>query len=511
MKLTIKTILLVLFFSGVHLTTTPQSQPLAIYHAFDETFQTIIEELSHIAWAGYSHIQVSPIQHSRGTGTADDPWYFAYQPITYIVQGKYGDEESFKKLLREAKQLGIGIIVDVVFNHVAQLDNIGPQDWAEATYQKCAGHPELYDSYIQQLVTRHTQQGFTAQDFNPYKAYPHFRHNFSDETHKYSTPTYPHTSLECGIWLYGELPSLNQNSPRVQAAQEAYLDHLIHLGVQGFRFDATKHIPPFAWQRFAEHLKEQHIFFYGELFGSKNEYDPYNQHGPSTDYPLLYSLVDAFQWQRFEHNKEYGNLHSLRVPHTNGDPNAVTFAETHDTKMGRESSGAQGLTNSSIHDEIDRKLATLFLIARHDGVPLIFNTEHKLFLPSIINALKFRKFMHKHGNPPDYIEPIDHIEHGINLAHNLIFLKRGGAGFMVLNKSGENLKISFSLSTRKGKLSGWYRQITNQKGRLIFISNNTVTLSVPARSALFFVKYTKKQKTNVPNTQNPRAVPNTAS
>jgi len=46
--------------------------------------------------------------------------------------------------------------------------------------------------------------------------------------------------LNC--WLGGDLPDLDQSRPGVQDVQKAHIRKLLSLGIDGFRFDAAKHI-----------------------------------------------------------------------------------------------------------------------------------------------------------------------------------------------------------------------------------------------------------------------------
>ena len=40
------------------------------------------------------------------------------------------------------------------------------------------------------------------------------------------------------------MPDLDQSRPRVQDVQKAHIRKLLSLGIDGFRFDAAKHIDP---------------------------------------------------------------------------------------------------------------------------------------------------------------------------------------------------------------------------------------------------------------------------
>lgn len=46
-------------------------------------------------------------------------WYTRYQPTSYLVKSRSGDEDAFVDMTRRCKAVGVDIIVDVVLNHMA--------------------------------------------------------------------------------------------------------------------------------------------------------------------------------------------------------------------------------------------------------------------------------------------------------------------------------------------------------------------------------------------------------
>ena len=83
-----------------------------ILHAFNWSFNSIIENLQEIKDAGYYAILTSPITLSEGK-----EWWQRYQPLDFrIIQSPLGGKKEFKTLTDVAKQLDIKIYVDVVIN-----------------------------------------------------------------------------------------------------------------------------------------------------------------------------------------------------------------------------------------------------------------------------------------------------------------------------------------------------------------------------------------------------------
>ncbi|MFL5804002.1 MAG: alpha-amylase family glycosyl hydrolase [Roseiflexaceae bacterium] len=78
------------------------------------TFAGVIEQLDHIAGLGVDAIELMPIQEFPG----DRSW--GYNPAYFFaVEGAYGTAEDLKRLVDAAHQKGIGVLLDMAFNHTA--------------------------------------------------------------------------------------------------------------------------------------------------------------------------------------------------------------------------------------------------------------------------------------------------------------------------------------------------------------------------------------------------------
>ena len=188
-----------------------------ILHAFNWSYNSIKENLPQIAAAGYSTVQTSPVTQPKNYGTSSDvanQWWKLYQPVSLsIAQSSWlGTKAELTALCAEADKYGIKIIVDIVANHMANNvsasgtdipDQLGPE---VATYE-----PTLYNSYSTYFHT----ETFSASDDNA------------------STVTRGHVSA---------CPDLNTANSTVQSKILALLKDCIDCGVDGFRFDAAKHI-----------------------------------------------------------------------------------------------------------------------------------------------------------------------------------------------------------------------------------------------------------------------------
>ena len=76
--------------------------------------------------------------------------------------------------------------------------------------------------------------GFTARDFHDNRSC----HSYDGNIHDFDDP------IECRNCRLVSLRDLDQSSDVVQKQQKLYLNHLMDLGVAGFRCDASKHMWP---------------------------------------------------------------------------------------------------------------------------------------------------------------------------------------------------------------------------------------------------------------------------
>lgn len=83
------------------------------------TFTTAMEKLDYLQGLGINVIEVMPV-----CGTNMERWW-GYEPTyLYSVEAAYGGRQAFKEFVRAAHQRGIGVIVDVVYNHLSPEQNL---------------------------------------------------------------------------------------------------------------------------------------------------------------------------------------------------------------------------------------------------------------------------------------------------------------------------------------------------------------------------------------------------
>ena len=112
-----------------------------ILHCFNWKLSDIKAELPNIAAAGYTSVQTSPVQQPKdyywegvaygnvgipdGTGGYEGNWWKAYQPVTFSICDNghiwYGTKAEFKEMCAEAEKYGVKVIVDIVANHMGNI------------------------------------------------------------------------------------------------------------------------------------------------------------------------------------------------------------------------------------------------------------------------------------------------------------------------------------------------------------------------------------------------------
>ena len=171
-----------------------------IFQALDWRLKDIKNNLEEIKKAGFNTIQTSPLQ---GIKENNGHFWIYYQPTNYKIGNSLGSREELKELCAAAKEIGIDIIVDVVFHHVA---NYMHNDISDKV-----------DSEIRNIKDLWYDTSFT--DIRDYK-----------------------NGWECTHLSLGGLPALNLSSKELRKLQFNYLIDLRECGVNGARFDALKHL-----------------------------------------------------------------------------------------------------------------------------------------------------------------------------------------------------------------------------------------------------------------------------
>lgn len=111
--------IIIILTAVVQATKNPNYAPgrNGIVHLFEWKFNDIAVECERfLASTGYGGIQVSPI--TENVIVEKRPWWERYQPISYHIVTRSGNESEFKSMVERCNRVGVRIYVDMVFNHM---------------------------------------------------------------------------------------------------------------------------------------------------------------------------------------------------------------------------------------------------------------------------------------------------------------------------------------------------------------------------------------------------------
>ncbi len=297
-----------------------------ILHAFNWYFNDVKKYMKDIAAAGFSSVQVSPVQGNKNTinvGAYALDWWATYQPINFEIGNNYGTREEFKAMCDEAEKYGVKIIVDIVANHMAQ-DNEGTAGGL---------HPDIIADLRDDPDCWHTSTT-----------------NISD-TNRYSMTQN----------LLNGIPDLNTSNVKVQNYVKSLLKDCIDCGADGFRFDAAKHIEldtdpdingvHYAsdfWKNVTSYARElkPDVFIYGEVL---------NPFGTDvSNYTKYMSITDSKYGEKVRNAAKGTNTPGLaNLTFPNEDPSHfVLWYESHDTYTARQSTALGGRQNDLEHTKL---------------------------------------------------------------------------------------------------------------------------------------------------------------
>jgi alpha-amylase len=183
-----------------------------IVQMFDWKWTDIASECTSVLGPdGYGAVQISPPQEAIVLSADGYPWWQAYQPVSYQLGSRFGTEAQLAAMITACHAAGVKVYADVVLNHMTGQDGGGSGDDG-TTFADKYDYPPLY----------------SASDFH------------SCET---SITNWGDESQVWNCQLSG-LADLNTSSSYVQTTEADYLNNLISLGVDGFRWDAAKEMDP---------------------------------------------------------------------------------------------------------------------------------------------------------------------------------------------------------------------------------------------------------------------------
>ena len=287
-----------------------------IFHAFCWRYSDITANLPSIAESSFKSIQISPVQQPKNGGAT---WWSFYQPLSFSIadNSSLGTKAELTTLCQEAAKYDISIIADIVFNHLANIDDdhLEPDGTPMVSPDVEHYEPEIY-----------AKRNLTTSEQT-------FHHNKNAQGSGKITQYY----------AYGALPDLNTANPLVQKRSLDLLKECIDVGIDGFRLDAAKHIetptdPQYAsdfYPNVINKAKEYYktvndnkdLYVYGEILDDPdggrtiNDYLPYID---VTDNKVKSSYISA------ANRKSATVLPSVKYTKNCDADRLVYWAESHD-------------------------------------------------------------------------------------------------------------------------------------------------------------------------------------
>lgn len=425
-----------------------------ILHALCWGYSEIEKNIPAIAAAGYSAVQTSPVQQPKDMNTSTNvsgQWWKLYQPVSLSIAKNswVGTAAELKSLCETAHKYGVKIICDIVSNHLGA---------SEDGYKKLAEEVKTYEPTL--------WNGNGNVSGNPYFHDPSGTANDND-----ARSVTQLVSSGC--------PDLNTGNTTVQNRVVSLLKECIDCGVDGFRFDAAKHIetpsdsgisPNNYWTNvlgqassYAQSKGGKSIFYYGEVLntpgGGRSISGYTNLDGGKyriTDNTTSNAIRNAVT----SHNASGAINASYSL--SGGATHAVLWAESHDTYLNTEAGNTTNVSDSDIVKAwamvASRKDATALYFARTNGMSMGgmgANTTYKSVAVAEIN-----KF---HNNFVGQSEKT-------GTSGSIAYVARGTSGIVLVNVNGTTASANVSGT---GLANGSYKDMIT--GNSFTVSNGTVS------------------------------------
>jgi hypothetical protein len=421
-------------------------------HAFNWSYNTIKENLPAIAAAGYTTVQTSPVQQPKDYSTSGDvtgQWWKLYQPISFHIaeQSWLGTKDDLKSLCDEADKYGIKIICDIVSNHIANADETRPDT---VSNQVKKYEPDFYKK--RRTYTR-TYKG-----------------NASD------------SSVQAVVQGHvSNCPDLVTNDTAVQTYIINLLKECIDCGVDGFRFDAAKHIETeddgeYAsdyWKNITTSASSYYtqktgddLYIYGEILnncGADRSYSSYTKYINVTDNrtgdAVLYNVTKGKASTATNATYKSGVAAS----------NAVLWAESHDTYEGN--SGSSGFSNTADVSDENVVKAWAIVASRKDSTALFFARPGTALMGGVSTDTTYKSTVVSEINK--FHNLFVGQSEKLGSSGNIAYVARGTSGIVLSNCKGTNASVSISGT---GLADGKYTDTVS--GAEFTVANGVLTGSI---------------------------------
>ena len=401
-----------------------------ILNACNYSLKNIRGKLQEIKEAGYSIIEISPLQGTKSDDLDGSKWWLLSQPINQSIGNtQIGNKDDLINLCADAKKTGVKIIVQVELNHMAFSED----------------NETLSESVVDEF-----------KDINLY----HDLGKCDDWNNRWSVTQKNINGMD-----------LNTQNPDVQKKALRFLNNCIDAGVSGFRFNEANYIETAYgedlekgwasdyWEYILGNLKnKESLLIYGDIknCGANNE-DVYKRYMNISSEKYADSLLEAVRSNKLK-NIDINNKISSQY-----------FENEESFYLGE----------SKNLSENERKICWAILSARKDVSPIFFSRpsnkigsfgENFYKDKDIIELNKFHKAM---KGLSENVKLVD---------NNVIIIERGKNGAVVVN-NGEDTVINIETNLEDGT----YENKMSDGGTFV-VTNGRLIGNIKAKTVAVFYK-----------------------
>ncbi|EFX81580.1 alpha amylase [Daphnia pulex] len=293
-------------------------------HLFEWKWDDIAAECERfLGPKGYAGVQVSPPNEHIVImqSTVQRPWWERYQPVSYKLVTRSGDENAFKSMVDRCNAVGVRIYVDCVFNQMTPGSGTG-----------------IGGSSVNGGSMSYPAVPYGPNDFTPRSSCP----SNSGDIENYGNAQQVRNCKLSGM------PDLYQGSEYVRGKILEFLNKLTSYGVAGFRWDASKHMWPGDLKVLSDRLDNlptakgfpagSRPYIYMEVIDQGGEPITANEYfyiGRVTEFKYGRKLSDVFHKKtQLKYLVNWGVGWGL-MP----DGNALVFIDNHDNQRGHGGGG----------------------------------------------------------------------------------------------------------------------------------------------------------------------------
>ncbi|MEU0085337.1 carbohydrate-binding module family 20 domain-containing protein [Streptomyces sp. NPDC006274] len=363
--------------------------------------------------AGYGFVQVSPPQeHIRGS-----QWWTSYQPVSYRIAGRLGDRAAFASMVNTCHAAGVKVVADSVINHMSAGSGTGTGGSAYTKYD----YPGVY----------------SAPDMD----------NCTAEVNNYQDRGNVQNCELVG------LADLDTGEEYVRGRIAGYLNDLLSLGVDGFRIDASKHMPADDLTAIKSRLSNPNVYWKHEVIhGAGEAVSPseYLGSGDVQEFRYGRGLKQVFNHENLAHLKNFGEGWGFME-----SGKSAVFVTNHDTERVGDT--------LTYKDGAAHTLAHVFMLAWPYGSPDVHSgyefTDHDAGPPNggQVNACYSDGWKCQHAwREISSMVAFRNTTRGAGVTDwwdnggDAIAFGRGDKGYVAINHEGSTLTRTFQTSLPSG-------------------------------------------------------------